>query len=189
MHLLEIVSVPVDQPREVADSLSDASQPTMAVLAVVSMGLMNHLAGKPSSGRPSMKSLYFLLPALVALMSVGCTHACNLSDIEGSYQMQAGSSNYVLKLSPDGVGALTHNGVQVEALGWELEPANGQVFVHISRATFELLRQLAGEPKIPSNGVQWKSGYLGLMPICGRSGMAKWLELDIDGQHYFSRVQ
>lgn len=135
------------------------------------------------------KSLHFLLPVLVALMSIACSHTCRLSDIEGRYQLQAVSGNYVLRLSPAGVGALTLNGMQVEALGWELEPSNGQVFVHISRATFELLRRLAGEPKIPSNAPQWKSGYLGLMPICGRSGKAKRLALDIDGQHYFSRVQ
>jgi hypothetical protein len=136
-----------------------------------------------------MKALHLLLPALVALVSVGCSHTCNLSDIEGRYQLQAGSVNYVLRLTADGVGALTLNGMQVEALGWELEPSNGQVFVHISRDTFELLTRLAGKPKIPSTGAQWKSGYLGLMPICGRSGKAKRLELDMDGQRYFSRVQ
>jgi hypothetical protein len=147
-------------------------------------------AATPSSGHLSMKkSPQFLLPVLVALISAGCSHTCHVSDIGGRYQLQAVSGNYVLRLSPDGVGALTLNGMQVEALGWELEPSNGQVFVHISRTTFELLRQLAGEPKIPSNAPQWKSGYLGLMPICGRSGKAKRLALDIDGQRYFSRVQ
>jgi hypothetical protein len=103
-----------------------------------------------------MKSAHFLLPALVALMSVGCSHTCNLSDIEGMYQMQAGSDNYEISLSADGTGALTLNGVQVEALGWELNTSSGQVFVQISRATIELLKRLAGESKVPSNGVQWR---------------------------------
>jgi hypothetical protein len=152
------------------------------------MGHMDNLVGKPSSGRPTMKSLQYLLTALIALMSVGCSRTCNLSDIEGKYQMQAGSDNYVLSLSSDGVGALTLNGMQVEALGWELEPSNGQVFVLLSRATLEMLERLAGGPKTPPNGDQWKSGYLGLMPICGGSGKAERLELGIDGLRYFSRV-
>jgi hypothetical protein len=122
-------------------------------------------------------------------MSAGCSHTCNQSDIEGRYQIQAGSDNYEVGLSTGAVGALTLNGAQVEALGWEFEPSNRQVFVHISRATIELLKRLAGEPKIPSDGAQWKSGYFGLMPICGRTGEAKRLDLGIDGQRYFSRVQ
>ena len=84
---------------------------------------------------------------------------------------------------------LTLNGTQVEALSWELEPSNGQVFIHISRASIELLKLLAGEPKIPSDSAQWKSGYFGLMPICGLSGKANGLEFGMDGQHSFSRVQ
>jgi hypothetical protein len=135
-----------------------------------------------------MMSLRHLLPTLVVLVLIGCSRTCNLSDIPGSYQLQAGSDHYVLRLAPADVGTLTRNGMQVEALGWELEPSNGQVFIHISRATFEVLAPLAGEPKIPANADQWKTGYLGLMPICGRPGKAKRLELGIDGQRYFSRV-
>jgi hypothetical protein len=136
-----------------------------------------------------MKPFQLLGAALLGLTSAGCSHTCNLSGIDGRYQMRAGSDSYELSLSTDRVGALTLNGTQVEALSWELEPSNRQVFIHISRASIELLKRLAGEPKIPSDSAQWKSGYFGLMPICGLSGKAKRLELDVDGQHSFSRVK
>jgi hypothetical protein len=139
------------------------------------------------NGRRDLASTW-LLAALVAVISVGCSHGCNVSDIAGSYQMQDGSDNYELRLTPEGLGALTLNGVQVETLGWDLEPSNGQVFIHVSRATIELLKRLAGEPKIPSDGPQWKSGYFGLMPICGRLWNARRLELGPDSQRYFSKT-
>jgi hypothetical protein len=43
--------------------------------------------------------------------------------------MRSGLDDYQLRLSSDAIRALSRNGTQVEALSWELEPTNGQVFV------------------------------------------------------------
>jgi len=128
----------------------------------------------------------FILLTLTFL-NAGCSTKCDKFGIVGSYMLHTDVDQYDLRLDSDDSGELLRNQRKLGALTWEIEPETGQVFLRASRNVLDVLQEFSDVGTRPIDVPELQSGYFGISPVCGSNGIVTRLDLDVDGQRFFSR--
>lgn len=126
---------------------------------------------------------------MLVLLLAACSGKCVPTGVAGVYSLTVSGTEYRLRLSPGGGGALSSQGRESGSLNWELvDGSQGQMLeLTASGDVFTLLQQLSLPKNQQREAAQGTRGAFESFPHCSRAGILEKLVVNYNSGTGFDR--